>query len=770
MTEAPASERPPSAGSGGLPPGTRHVQAAATARPSQADTAQADAAQADVAPGGVRRSVTGIAFPAGAIALTVLGLLARSNIQQSDLQRVGAGLIIVAALSAAVLARSADRTPQWQVAAGTLASAAAYACYRLSVHFAGTVHLATQVHSPSGARLAAMAASTAGTLVAMAISVHLVVGLPDGRLTRPLVPGHRLTQAPYPARPSRARRVAVLVAYAAAVIAGLVLGVQDVAVSVPVGAIVWAAALAATLPAVRLKYLSAAGRERERMQWIGAGTVLAAGLALAVAVLHLLVGWPVPVAATAAACTVLLPAGMMAGEIRPLGPSAGRVLVQLIAVAGFTVLVAVVYLIVVLGVGRGPASVSDRDLLGLSMVAAAIAAIGYLPARERLLAWAKHAVYGAREAPDEAVRMFGSRLSRAIPMDELLLQLAESLCKTMMLTSAEVYTGSGDVLERVASVPDLGPRSIVVTPRERPVVTRAGVSGNAWATVWLPAVLDGRESAQLRVAPVSYSGHLLGLIVVDRRATGDAFTDEDDRVLTELARQVGLALHNAQLDSALQNTLDELRAQAEALRESRARIVASGDAERRKLERNLHDGAQQSLVALAVSLRLARDMLTDEPEAAGQMLDQLADELKVAIQELRDLAHGIYPPLLADSGLAQALAASASRSPLAVTVTAPGIRRYSSDVEAAVYFCCLEALQNAAKHAPGASVEVRVWEESGGLLFSVRDDGPGFDVARARSGHGYTNMADRLGAIGGTVRWHSEPGHGATVQGSIPLA
>jgi signal transduction histidine kinase len=302
------------------------------------------------------------------------------------------------------------------------------------------------------------------------------------------------------------------------------------------------------------------------------------------------------------------------------------------------------------------------------------------------------------------------------------------------------------------------------------VVTRAGVSGSAWVTVWLPTLLDGRETAQLRVAPVSHSGQLLGLIVVERPGAGDSFTGEDDRVLTDLARQVGLALHNAQLDSALQNTLDELRAQAEALRESRARIVASGDAERRRLERDLHDGAQQNLVALAVSVRLVRDMLEDEPAAAAQMLDQVAADLRLTIGELRDLAHGIYPPLLADSGLAQALEAAASRSPLAVTVTASDIGRYTPDIEAAVYFCCLEALQNAAKHAQGATVAVRLWEESGGLLFAVTDDGPGFDVAKARGGHGYMNMADRLGAIGGTVRWQSEPGHGATVQGSIPLA
>jgi len=735
------------------------VKTAAPARGAPAPdpiAAGARPSQAGFEPAGVRRFVTGIAFPAGVVALTIIALLSHGPL--SDLQKVGAGLILAAALSAVALARSAERTPQWQVAAGTLAAAGAFACYRLADNVA------------AASRQAVVAVSTAAVLVAIAASVHLVLSLPDGQLTRPQVTGRRLVRTDLPARPSQPRRIAVLLAYAASVAGGLVLGVRGVAVSVPVGAAVWAAAVAVTLPAVRQEYLAATGRDRERLQWIAAGTVLAAELALAAGVLHLLVGWPAPLAPTAAACTVLLPIGATAGEIRRLGPLAGRVLVQLIAIAGFTVLVSVVYMVIVLGVGRGPADGSDRELLGLSMMAAAIAAIGYLPARERLLAWGKHAVYGAREAPDEALRTFGSRLSRAIPMDELLLQLAESLRKTMNLTSAEVYTGTGDVLERAVSVPDSGPRSIVVTPRERPVVTRAEVSGSAWATVWLPALLDGRETAQLRVAPVSHAGQLLGLIVVERPAGGDGFTEEDDRVLTELARQVGLALHNAQLDSALQNTLDELRAQADALRESRARIVATADAERRRLERDLHDGAQQSLVALAVSLRLVRDMVADEPETAGQMLDQVAAELKVTIQELRDLAHGIYPPLLADSGLAQALTAAASRSPLAVTVTAPGIGRYSADIEAAVYFCCLEALQNAAKHAPGANVEVRVWEESGGLLFSIRDDGPGFDVSGVRRGHGYTNMDDRLGAIGGSVRWHSEPGHGTTVQGSIPLA
>jgi signal transduction histidine kinase len=281
--------------------------------------------------------------------------------------------------------------------------------------------------------------------------------------------------------------------------------------------------------------------------------------------------------------------------------------------------------------------------------------------------------------------------------------------------------------------------------------------------------MQGRDKEQIRVAPVSHAGELLGLIVVERTSMASAFSEDDDRVLSDLARQVGLALHNSQLDTALQTTLDEVRKQADALRESRARIVASGDAERRRVERNLHDGAQQHLVALAVNLRLARDIIVDDQEAGLEMLSELAGEVQETIQELRELAHGIYPPLLVDSGLTEALRAAANRNPLSVDLVTDGIGRYPSETEAAVYFCCLEALQNAAKHAPDAHVEVRVWEESGGLLFTVSDDGPGYDSEKAQRGHGYINMADRLGAIGGTVRWASEVGKGSQVRGSVPL-
>ena len=264
----------------------------------------------------------------------------------------------------------------------------------------------------------------------------------------------------------------------------------------------------------------------------------------------------------------------------------------------------------------------------------------------------------------------------------------------------------------------------------------------------------------LRTAPVTNSGELLGLIVVRRAQGALPFNEDDDLALTELARQVGLALHNVKLDSALQESLDEVRRQADELRRSRARIVEATDTERRRIERDLHDGAQQHLVALAVGVRLARQIADTDPEQAKTMLDQIGLDLQEAVQELRNLAHGIYPPLLMDRGLPDALRAAAGRAALPTSVDAEGIGRYPQQVEAAVYFCCLEALQNAGKHAgEGADATVTLREVEGALVFEVADDGAGFALeSGAHHGHGFVNMSDRVGAFGGSVTVDSAPG------------
>ena len=587
-------------------------------------------------------------------------------------------------------------------------------------------------------------------LGAIAAAFHVVLALPDGRLA---------------ARPRQFAAVGIYIA-AFAYAASLALSSRQLS-PWPVVAI-WMIAILMTLPALHARYLVALAAGRQIIQSLSVGAILATMVVLFVATVHSLLAWPSDPAPTLIVASGLIPVSTALGA-RSFASHVDRVLVHLLTILGFVVIVAAAYFVALRGLGKTPDTHAEREILAWSMAAAGIAALFYVGVRGRFARMATSLTYGAREAPDEVVRSFGSRLTRAIPMDELLLQLAESLRKTLGLLSAEIYTGTGEVLDLAVAVPDLVGKSLVVSGNERPVVARAGVSGNAWASVWIPGVLTDRPAGPIRVAPISHGGELLGIIVVSRGEGAQAFREEDDRVLTDLARQVGLALHNAQLDTALQSSLDELRRQADELRASRARVVASGDAERRRVERNLHDGAQQHLVALAVNLRLAKDIVVEDPPAAAEMLDELGKAVQETIRELRELAHGIYPPLLVDSGLSEALKAVANRSPLDVDLVTEGIGRYSGDIEAAIYFCCLEALQNAGKHAPDSHVSIRIWEESGGLLFEVTDNGPGFDVGRAIRGHGYTNMADRLGAIGGAVRWESQPGSGTTIRGSVPL-
>jgi signal transduction histidine kinase len=695
-----------------------------------------------MAAGHGRRSLplaAGLALLAAGLAIG--GLLLASVDGTSPAEGVRAGLVVAWALASLTLAVRPDLRRL-----GTIVATAAV--------LAGICVLSSGVlrHGPSGAAgdLAGLMRPLAAALLPAA-GLHLLLGLPDGHLgTRP-------------------RRGVAATGWAGCAALGVTL--WPLRPSLPLWPIVAAAVLAALVgvPASRQRFLSTRGIVRQRMEWLGLAVVVVAEAALVLAALRVLVGWPAQLLPLLGAVTVLVPLVLAAGASPRLVGRVDRLLAHTVSLAGLSGLIVVVYLVVVLGLGRLPTG-GERVLLALSMAAAAICAILYLPARERLGQFANRLVYGERHAPDEALRTFGSRLSRAIPLDELLLQLAESLHKTMALDAAEVWTGSAGLLERVVSVPERGPARLAVGQAAAPVVARAGVSGPAWLAVWLPALLAGREDTILRVAPITNSQELLGLLVVGRQPGDNSFSQDDEWVLAELARQVGLALHNVRLDSALQASLDEVRRKAEELQASRARIVAAGNAERRRIERNLHDGAQQRLVALAVKLRLAHQLADIDVEQAKGMLEELRGELREAVEELRTLAHGIYPPLLMDQGLAAALGSAADRAALPTMVEAASVGRYPTEVEAAVYFCCLEALQNAAKHAgDGAAVVVRLWEEAGALRFEVADDGAGFNPTSKGQGAGFINMSDRLGAIGGTLQVDSTPAVGTRVRGTLPL-
>ena len=215
--------------------------------------------------------------------------------------------------------------------------------------------------------------------------------------------------------------------------------------------------------------------------------------------------------------------------------------------------------------------------------------------------------------------------------------------------------------------------------------------------------------------------------------------------------------------------LAELRRHTEELRASRERLAAAADAERRRFERDLHEGAERRLVHLGMELEEFQRSLARGDDAAALAAEVHAD-LRRALGELRDLARGMYPPRLAESGLAAALGEAAQQAAIPARVRCQDLTRYPPQVESAVYFCCLEALQNAAKHAgPGASAAISVAAHDGVLRFTVADDGAGFDLLSATASAGLQNMTDRIGALGGELRIDSTPGSGASVSGSVPL-
>ncbi|GAA0983497.1 hypothetical protein GCM10009555_055360 [Acrocarpospora macrocephala] len=589
---------------------------------------------------------------------------------------------------------------------------------------------------------AAAAVWTAAVPVAMAGWLAFALALPDGEL-----------------RSVPRRAIAAVAA---------VLGAGLAVLSGPPSLYGLAAVVAAGTGAtgIILRCGQASPRQRAALQWTGAGLLLAGSAGATLIGLYLLLGVPANPLTWLVVALVVVPVGALLGHVPATAHVGDKALLEAVVAAGFTVMIASVYLVVVLGLGRLPED-TERDLLVSSMAAALVVAVLAFPLRVRLLATARAITGRAGVPPEEVLATFGARMSRAVPFDELLLQLAESLKAAMAPAGAEIWVGSDGVLHRTLSVPDLPTARLELNERERIVVGRTRVGGASWLAVWMPGLLSD-DGGPIRVAPAAHLGELLGLIVVRRPVDAPPFSEADDQVLVQLGRQVGLALHNMRLDSALQASLDELRRRNEELQASRLRIVTAADAARRAIERDLHDGAQQHLVALSVKLSLAGEIIAEEPGATENLFDELRADVQGTIAALRELAHGVYPPLLRNHGLDHALRSAARRSPLPCSVSVDLPRRYSEEIEAAVYFCCLEAIQNAGKHAGAdAAITVDLAATEALLRFEVGDDGTGF--AAGDAGHGFVNMRDRLGAIGGTLTVESELGAGTRIRGEIPV-
>ena len=397
-----------------------------------------------------------------------------------------------------------------------------------------------------------------------------------------------------------------------------------------------------------------------------------------------------------------------------------------------------VYVAIVVGVGTVVGS-GGQPNLALSIVATAIVAVAFQPVRERLQMVANRLVYGKRATPYEVLSQFSERVAESYAADDVLPRMARVLAEGTGAVRADVWLRAGQKLRLAASWP------------EGPLATEpARIVGDS------PSGMPDAD----RVVEVRHQGELLGALSVTKRQN-ESLTPVEGKLLDDLASQAGLVLKNVGLTAELLQRLEDLRA-------SRQRLVAAQDEERRRLERNLHDGAQQNLVAIKVKLGLAEMFVERDPAKAKDTLAELKADTDEALDTLRDLARGIYPPLLADQGLAAALESQARKATLPVEISADGIGRYPQEVEAAVYFCCLEALQNVQKYAEAASVVLKLDNSDSVLTFEVIDNGAGFDAASVARGAGLTNMTDRIDALGGSLEVSSTPGSGTQIHGSLP--
>ncbi len=404
------------------------------------------------------------------------------------------------------------------------------------------------------------------------------------------------------------------------------------------------------------------------------------------------------------------------------------VISRTIVVGALAVLVTGGYVAVVAVVGTAIGRAGETGL-GLSVLATALVAVAFQPVRTRVQRLANRLVYGERATPYEVLTVLARRMGDAYAAEDLLPHLATTLAEGTGAARVEVWLVADRQLHRATCWP----------PDPERLAAPLGDGG-------MPAVPGASE-----VAAVRHQGALVGALAVTL-LPGQALRRVERRLLDDLAAQVGVALDNLRL-------IEELKA-------SRLRIVAAQDEERRRIERDIHDGVQQRLVSLSLALRMAAAGQGSTPETA--VLDAAAAEARAALVELRRLAHGIHPAIVSEGGLVAALESLAERSPVPAEVMGVPLERLPASVEVSIYYLVAEALANAAKHAQATAVAIKVERSDGRVRVAVADDGIG--GAAPGGGSGLTGLADRVAALDGVFEVDSPPGRGTRLTAEIPCA
>lgn len=465
------------------------------------------------------------------------------------------------------------------------------------------------------------------------------------------------------------------------------------------------AAIVGAAAALIVRFRQSSGEQRQQQKWlVYVGTLLVAVLI----VQSVFIGFGAkPVVAIAFQIWVLLygvalPAAVGIAILKYRLYDIDLIINKSLVYGALAVFIGAVYVGVVVGLGR-LIGIRGQPNLGLSIVSTAVVAIAFQPIRERLQRIVNRLLYGERATPYEAMADFANQIAGVLSLDEILPRIAEAAAKGLGATRAQVRQLLSSGGERVAT--------------------------------WPASAALGRADYKL---PVVYGGEQLGEIAVAKGAT-ESLRPAERKLLADLVGQAGLVLHNVRLAFELQARLDQISAHAEEIRASRQRIVAAQDSQRHRLERTIHDGVEAQLAGIKAQFAQVEQLLPRAPDAGAALLEQLTSQTNAALEDLRDLARGIYPPLLAERGLATAIRAQVDKLRMAVDVTSDGIDRYPDEVEAAVYFSCLEALRCA---QPPASVRLAAGD--GALEFSIRASSIHLN-GRAQE------IEDRLEALGGSV-------------------
>jgi signal transduction histidine kinase len=504
----------------------------------------------------------------------------------------------------------------------------------------------------------------------------------------------------------------------------------------------------ASLSALVLRFIRSRGEERQQLKWLAyAGAVLVVSITLVFTgtgwvafVGWLLLTFALDLGLPGAAAIAILKYRLY--DIDPI-------INKSVVFGVLAVFITGVYVGIVVGIGNLLGAASQPNLT-LSIVATAVVAVAFQPVRDRVQRLANRLVYGKRATPYEVLSQFSERVAGVYSSEDVLPRMAGVLGDATGASRADIWIRLGDEIVPAASWP----------------ATNGHISS--------PLKIDGQRLPPVpgvnRIVPVRHQGELLGALSINKRP-GEALTPVEEKLLTDLAAQAGLVMRNVRLTVELQARLRESSARAAELRAARQRLVAAGNVARSQLERNIQAATEPRLLSIAGRIAGARQLMQGDAAVAATVLNQLTAEANETLEQLRDLARGIYPPLLIDKGPVAALQAYLKKARVPVQLDTDrefATNRFDEQVEGAVYFCCVEALQNVAQHADAAPTVVWLSAIDGRVKFSITDSGPGFEQENREPGPGLQTMTDRVRALGGSLEVRSARGAGTTVEGWIP--